>query len=122
MRGQPRYRQSPLASGVMRSRVTVQEETRTDDGQGNYTKVWGGSGHEWPIWAQKVYRTGGDTSEMQQDISRRRFEYTTRQRADVTFTSAMRILDGTMKLAIIAVANDDQDRSAQTLVAVELQD
>lgn len=110
-----------LTAGLMKSRVTVQEEVRTDDGQGNYTKVWGGTGHEWPIWAEKTYRGGGDTPQMQQDISRRRFAYRTWKRGDVTFTSAMRILDGTMNLAITAVEDDDADRSAQTLVAEELQ-
>lgn len=110
-----------LQAGEMRSRISVVEEVRTDDGQGNYTKVWGGTGHQWDIWAQKLYLSGGDTAEHEQDVSRRRFAYRTRSRSDVTFTSAMRIIDGAVTLAIIAVANDDEDRSAQQLVAVELQ-
>lgn len=114
---------SKLSAGELRSRITVQEEVRTDDGQGNYTKVWGGSGHEWSAWAEKKYLTGGDTPEAQQDISRRRIAFRTRRRTDVTFTSAMRVLDedGVTKYAIYAVEDDDLDRSSQTLAAVELQ-
>lgn len=110
-----------LAAGYMPSRITVMEEVRTDDGQGNYTKVWGGAGHQWSICAEKTYLSGGDTPEAQQDISRRRFAYRTRRRKNVTFTSAMRIQDGTTNLAITNVSFDDGDRSAQTLIAVELQ-
>ena len=112
-----------LLSGDMKSRITVQEEVRTDDGQGNYTKVWGGAGHEWPIWAQKLYLSGGDAPEAEQNISRRRIAFRTRRRTDVTFTSAMRVLDedGVTKYAIYAVEDDDLDRSSQTLAAVELQ-
>jgi len=114
-----RYR---ITAGELRSRITVQEEVRTDDGAGGYTKVWGGTGHEWKAWAEKQYLGGGDTPEMAQDISRRRCAYRTWRRRDVTFTSAMRILDadGTT-YAITSVTFDDADRSAQTLVAVELQ-
>lgn len=111
----------PLRSGDMPSRITVKEEVRTDDGQGNYTKTWGGTGHQWSIWAGKRYLSGGDTPEAEQDVSRRRFAYTTRRRSDVTFTSAMRIVDGTLNLAITSVTFDDRDLSAQTLIAVELQ-
>ena len=110
-----------LAAGYMTSRITVMEEVRTDDGQGNYTKVWGGAGHEWSIWAEKRGLGGGDTAEFDQTVNRGRFAYRTRRRKDVTFTSAMRILDGTTNLAITAVTLDDSDRSAQTLIAVELQ-
>jgi len=114
-----------VRAGALRNRITVKEETRVDDGQGNYTKTWGGVGHEWPIWAKREYvsdiQTGGDTAEHAQTVSRRRFAYTVRRRSDVVFTSAMRITDGEIDLAITAVQFDDKDVSAQQLIAVELQ-
>lgn len=113
------YRRFETPAGRLRRRITVQESVRTDDGLGGFTLTWGGIGHEWPTWSEKGYVSGGDTTELQQTQPRLRFSYRIRSRKDVTFTSAMRVIDGALTCAITAVANDDADRSSQVLHCIE---
>lgn len=110
----------PLAAGALQTRITIQEETRVSDGQGGVTKTWGGTGHTWNAWSRKKFVSGGDSSESDQTVSRRRFEYTVRRRRDVSLSGSMRVVDGSVLLQVISVSADDDDVSAMRIVAEEL--
>jgi len=90
------------------------------DGQGGFAKTWGGTGHTWNAWSRKKFLSGGDSSESDQTVSRRRFEYTLRRRRDVTLSGSMRVRDGSMLLQVVSVVADDEDISAVRLVTEEL--
>lgn len=114
------YRRQETGAGRLRTRIQIQQEQRTDDGQGGYTMTWGGAGFQWNAWAEKLYVTGGETVELEQAQSRRRFTYRIRNRKDVTVVAGMRVVDGTLSLTITAVANDDLDLAAQVIHCIEV--
>jgi SPP1 family predicted phage head-tail adaptor len=107
----------PLSAGELRTRITIEQESRANDGAGGHTKTWATAAN---AWAKKTYQSGGDTVEAEQTTSRRRFEYRIRSRTDVAITAAMRVRDGTMTLNIVAVATDDTDRAMTRLTCEEV--
>jgi len=105
-----------LTAGELRTRIAIASETRTDDGVGGFTTQWLTL---CSAWARKRVLGGGDATELNQTVSRRRVEYTVRRRADVTIAATMRVVDHGSTYEIKAVEADDRDLSAQTLICEE---
>lgn len=108
----------PLRAGDLRTRLVIQEETRTSDGSGGFTKAWQ-SIDSGSVWAKVKLLSGGDTNEAEQTTSRRRYEVTIRRRSDVT--AAMRLVrNGSQLLAITSVGDDDEEIAATVLFCEEV--
>lgn len=106
-----------LRAGGMMTRIAVEQTTSVDDGAGGYTSSD-------PVvvarmWARKEFREGGDLDQAGQIVSRRRYDYIARRRKDVTITADMRVREGDQVRTIIAVVEDDTDRSAMVLSCEE---
>lgn len=106
-------------SSRLRHRLTLQQESRTPDGDGGYARSWSDVADVWaeiiPLSGNAVY--GKETTvaaQLQAEISHR---VLLRYRAGVT--AGMRLLFGTRAFNIVSVANRNEESEVLELLVIE---
>lgn len=100
--------------GMMRERVTIEQEVRSADGQGGFTKSWTVTA---TVWARVKPERGGEQLEAMRLEAQQMYRVTIR--GGVTVTPKYRLGWNGLKLNIRSVTNPDEKGRFLEILAEE---